>query len=338
MSNEINTIGVIGAGSWGTALAATTARAGRKVILWARDAVLADAINQSGENAKYLAGVKLPGNVTATHERSALGNCDAVLVVTPAQAQAEIMAQMSPHLRPGIPALLCSKGIEQKTGRFMSDVLAETAPALVPYVLSGPSFAADVVRGLPTAVTLAGPDVKSAARVGNAIGYKAFRIYASDDVIGAEVGGAVKNVLAIACGISDGKQLGASCRAALITRAFAELARFGRALGAKSETLSGLSGFGDLILTASSMQSRNYSLGFELGAGKSLKDILAARNSVCEGVHTASIVAKIAARKGIDMPICSAVRAVVEGSSDPDSEIARLLARPMRAEHDQEEV
>ncbi|VAV87948.1 Glycerol-3-phosphate dehydrogenase [NAD(P)+] [hydrothermal vent metagenome] len=332
MSNKINLVGVIGAGSWGTALATTIARAGRDVVLWARSDTHATAIAAARENKKYLPGVKLPQNITVTNDIHDFSDCDAVLMVSPAQAQRAVMSTFSNVLKKGIPALICSKGIEQSSNLFMSDVLAEVAPDLEAFVLSGPSFAADVVRGLPTAVTLAGPDIESAKTVAQAIGHANFRIYASDDIVGVQIGGAVKNVLAIACGISDGKNLGESCRAALITRAFSELTRLGNALGARPETLVGLSGFGDLSLTCSSPKSRNYSLGFKLGQGEPLKQILGASNTVSEGVFTAGVVVDIARKNNIEMPICEAVHAIVDGQSDPDTELARLLARPMRAE------
>lgn len=332
MSLNIQNVGVIGAGSWGTALAATIASAGRNVVLWARSSQHATEMATSRENKKYLPDVKLPANIVVTNDMAVFSHCDAVLMVSPAQAQRSVMAEFSTILKKGIPALICSKGIEQSSNLFMSDVLAEIAPDLEPYVLSGPSFAADVVRGLPTAVTLAGPTIEKAKIVGEAIGHANFRIYASDDIMGAQVGGAVKNVLAIACGISDGKKLGESCRAALITRAFSELTRLGKILGARPETLVGLSGFGDLSLTCSSPKSRNYSLGFKLGQGETLKEILGSRNTVSEGVFTAGVVVEIARKNNIEMPICEAVFAIVDGRSDPDTELARLLARPMRAE------
>lgn len=332
MSLDIQNVGVIGAGSWGTALAATIASAGRNVVLWARSSKHATEISTSRENKKYLPDVKLPQNIEITNDIAAFSSCDAVLMVSPAQAQRSVMTQFSKVLKKGIPALICSKGIEQSSNLFMSDVLAEVAPDLKAYVLSGPSFAADVVRGLPTAVTLAGPDIASAKVVGEAIGHANFRIYASDDLMGAQIGGAVKNVLAIACGISDGKSLGESCRAALITRAFSELTRLGKVLSAHPETLVGLSGFGDLSLTCSSPKSRNYSLGFKLGQGQTLQQILGSRNTVSEGVFTAGVVVEIARKNNIEMPICEAVHAIVDGRSDPDTELARLLARPMRAE------
>ncbi len=332
MSKEIKLVGVIGAGSWGTALASTIASGGRDVVLWARSPEHAAEIARLRENKRYLPGVKLPENINVVSDIEAFAPCDAVLMVSPAQAQRTVMEQFAKVLRKGIPALICSKGIEQSSNLFMSDVLAQVAPDLEAFVLSGPSFAADVVRGLPTAVTLAGPTIDEAKRVAEAIGHANFRIYASDDILGVQIGGAVKNVLAIACGISDGKNLGESCRAALITRAFSELTRLGRVLGARPETLVGLSGFGDLSLTCSSPKSRNYSLGFRLGQGETLQDILGSRNAVSEGVFTAGVVVEIARKNNIEMPICEAVHAIVDGKSDPDTELARLLARPMRAE------
>ena len=332
MSEDIKQVGVIGAGSWGTALAATIAKGGCNVVLWARSAEHATEIASTRENEKYLPGIKLPDSIEVTSDINAFADCDIVLMVSPAQAQRTIMSQFAKVLKKGIPALICSKGIEQSSNLFMSDVLAQVAPDLEPYVLSGPSFAADVVRGLPTAVTLAGPNIKEAKQVAETIGHANFRIYASDDILGVQIGGAVKNVLAIACGISDGKKLGESCRAALITRAFSELTRLGKVLGAHPETLVGLSGFGDLSLTCSSPKSRNYSLGFRLGQGETLQDILGSRNTVSEGVFTASVVVNIARKNNIEMPICEAVHAIVDGQSDPDAELARLLARPMRAE------
>jgi len=328
----IKLVGVIGAGSWGTALAATIAKGGCDVVLWARSSEHAAEIAAFRENKKYLPGVKLPDNIEIVSNMETFTGCDAVLMVSPAQAQREVMSKFANVLKKSIPALICSKGIEQTTNLFMSDVLAEVAPDLEPYVLSGPSFAADVVRGLPTAVTLAGPTIEKAKHVAKAIGHANFRIYASDDILGVQIGGAVKNVLAIACGISDGKNLGESCRAALITRAFSELTRLGKALGAHPETLVGLSGFGDLSLTCSSPKSRNYSLGFRLGQGETLQQILGSRHTVSEGVYTAGVVVEIARKNNIEMPICEAVHAIVDGQSDPDAELARLLARPMRAE------
>jgi glycerol-3-phosphate dehydrogenase (NAD(P)+) len=255
-----------------------------------------------------------------------------VLLVTPAQATRAVLKQAGAHLQACAALILCAKGIEQKTGMFLTQVVADVAPWLNSLVLSGPSFAGEVARGLPAAVTLASEDIDRARMLARLLSHKSFRIYSSDDPLGVQIGGAMKNVLAIACGIVEGKQLGESARAALLTRAFAELSRFGRALGAKVETLMGLSGLGDLMLTATSSQSRNYSLGVALGRGQSLADILKQRITIAEGVHTAQVAVRIAREHGIDMPICEAVHAIVSGASTPDAEIERLLTRPLKDE------
>ncbi len=330
--DEIAKVGVVGAGAWGTALAATIARAGREVVLWARSVELASDIEATRENSKYLAGCALPENIFATSDHTALEKCDVVLMVSPAQAQRATLELLGAHIKPGTPTLICSKGIEQSSGLFMSQVMAEVSSHLVPFVLSGPSFADDVVRGLPTAVTLAGPSEKDAQRVAKAIGYRNFRIYTSTDILGAQIGGAVKNVLAIACGISDGMKMGDSSRAALLTRAFSELSKLGKVMGGEPETLLGLSGFGDLILTATSMKSRNYSLGFQLGQGQALENILNKRQGVSEGVFTAGIVVDVARKENLEMPICEAVFKIVDGRSTPQEQMAKLLARPIRSE------
>jgi len=331
MSATYRSAGVIGAGSWGTALATVTARAGLATILWARSPAIAEAIARDGENRVYLPGVRLPQEISVTSELQRMAEADLLLIATPAQVMRNVLSQLR-DVAPGTPGIICAKGIERGSDSFMSDVLAEAAPALEPYVLSGPSFAVDVVAGLPTAVTLAGREAAKAHDLAATLSLDTFRIYASGDMRGVELGGAVKNVLAIACGICDGKRLGDSARAALTTRGFAELARFGQALGARRETLTGLSGLGDLILTCSSEKSRNFSLGLALGRGEALTTILGQRRGISEGVYTAGVVTGIARREGIDMPICQAVHAVVDGGSSPDAEIARLLARPIKFE------
>ena len=325
-------VGVIGAGAWGTALAMTAARAGHEVTLWAREPELVEAMETLRENVVYLPGHRLPDAVRPTGEPDEMADREMVLLAAPAQATRAVMKVFSPHLKAATPLVLCAKGIERKSGRFLSEVVAEMAPRLRPFVLSGPSFAADVAAGLPAAVTLAGSRIEEARDIARALSHKAFRLYSSDDPLGAQIGGAMKNVLAIACGIVEGRKMGDSARAALVTRAFAELARFGRTLGAKPETLTGLSGLGDLMLTATSPQSRNYSLGLELGRGRTLDEVMGERKAVTEGVHTAEIAVKIADEKGIDMPICRSVKAIVTGESTADEEIARLLQRPLRDE------
>lgn len=321
-------VGVIGAGAWGTALSVVAARAGHRVTLWARSPALARTIAAAGANEAYLPGVILPAGVAATAAPEAMGGAEVVLVAVPAQSMRNALERFAGKLDDGTPAIICAKGIERGSNRFMTDVVNDVLPELSPYVLSGPSFAADVASGLPTAVTLAGPTLAEAQRLAEALSLATFRIYASDDVLGVQIGGAAKNVLAIACGICEGRRLGDSARAALTTRAFAELGRFGRALGARSETLTGLSGLGDLILTCSSRQSRNFAFGIALGEGRSQGS---AKGTV-EGVHTAAVIPAMAGALGIDMPISCAVQRIIDGSSDIDTELAALLARPLKVE------
>jgi glycerol-3-phosphate dehydrogenase (NAD(P)+) len=331
MNGQWRTAGVVGAGSWGTALATVAAKAGLDTLLWARSPEVAQSIARHRENRAYLPGVRLPSRLEATSDLARLASADLLLIATPAQVLGEVVARL-PAVRAGTPGIICAKGIERATGRFMSEVLADVAPALEPYVLSGPSFAVDVVAGLPTAVTLAGRSAERAHALAAALSLESFRIYASSDIRGVEFGGAVKNVLAIACGISDGRGLGDSARAALTTRGFAELSRLGEALGARRETLTGLSGLGDLILTCSSPKSRNFSLGLALGRGEPLAAILEGRRGIYEGVYTAGVVTGIARRQSIEMPIAEAVNSIVEGRSTPDVEIARILSRPVKFE------
>lgn len=325
---------VLGAGSWGTALAQLLAVNGHAVTLWMRDAEQAAAINKTRENSRYLPDAALHDGITATAECPDFENAELCLSVMPAQhtrAQLEIFA---PHIPDGLPIVLCSKGIEISTLDFMNEVLAESIPGAARFVLSGPSFARDVVKGLPTAVTLAGDDLDAANSLAPLIQGPTFRPYTTDDMIGAEVGGAVKNVLAIACGMLLGMGLGQSAHAAVIARGFAEMNRLGAALGARAETLSGLCGLGDLVLTCSSTQSRNMSCGMRLGKGESLDAILASRNSVTEGVATAPALVKLAEREGVDMPICIAVNSVLSGEVTPAGAMAALLARPLKSEAD----
>jgi glycerol-3-phosphate dehydrogenase (NAD(P)+) len=330
MSSE--TIGVIGGGAWGTALAQTLRLAGRDVLLWARNAEVVGQINQHHENGLYLPAVALDPGLEATGEIAHVARRDIVLLVTPAQHLRQVAASIAPHLRPGTPVVICAKGLEQATGKRLDDVLAEVLAQARGAVLSGPSFAADVVRGLPAAVTLACHDRALGERLANALGYRNFRIYWTGDLAGVGIGGAVKNVLAIAAGIVEGRGLGASAHAALVTRGFAEMSRFGAAMGAAPGTLRGLSGLGDLILTCASPQSRNMSLGRALGQGQALADILAGRRSVSEGVYTAAAVARIAGERGLDLPISEAVAGIVAGRIGVDEAISALLARPFKPE------
>jgi glycerol-3-phosphate dehydrogenase (NAD(P)+) len=321
-------IGIIGAGAWGTALALLAHRAGHAVRLLARDAVRARQMNAAHENPR-LPGIALPREIAIESGASALSECDLHIVATPAQA---MRSSLGPFKEYAGPVILCAKGIERETGHFMSRVALETMPRAAILVLSGPSFAGDVARGLPTAVTLAAYDLKLAKIWAAALSRPEFRIYASDDPQGVEIGGAVKNVLAIACGIADGKRLGDSTRAALTTRAFAEMIRFGRALGARAETLTGLSGLGDLLLTCASRQSRNFSFGIALGEGLSVADAMAHVTGTIEGAATAAVVARMVQEQNIDMPISLAVHAIIAQKSSCDAEIARLLARPVKPE------
>ncbi len=329
---DLNHIGIVGGGAWGTALAAVAKAAGGDVTLWARETEVVEAINTGHDNPLFLPGVKLDPGIRATTSLADLGGCDAALFVVPAQFAHSVLTELRPHWR-GQPLVLCAKGIEIATGRLMTEVAASALPGAPVAVLSGPTFAAEVAKGLPTAITLATPDRALGERLAERLGRSAFRPYWSDDPIGAEIGGAVKNVLAIACGIVQGRKLGDNARAALITRGMAEMARLGVALGGRAETLMGLSGLGDLVLTCSSPQSRNMSLGLDLGAGRTLAEILAERRSVAEGVPTAKAVTALAAKLGIDMPICAAVDAILHQGAAVEGAITALLARPFRAEH-----
>lgn len=324
-------IAVVGAGAWGTALAISLVRAGLEVAIWARDPAVADAINRDHRNEQRLPGVSLDPGIVATTDLAAASAADLVLLATPAQSLRSIARSLAPHVAPGAPLIISAKGLEQTTGKRMSEVLAEEMPGAIATVLSGPSFAADVAAGLPTAVTLAAPDAIGAWLAG-AIGHKLFRPYWTNDLAGVEIGGSVKNVLAIAAGIIAGRGLGASAQAALVTRGFAELVRFGTACGARPETLSGLSGLGDLILTTSSPQSRNMALGLALGRGLTLKEATAAGKGISEGVWTAGAVTRVAEARGIDMPIATAVAGIAAGQVSVDEAIDGLLARPFRAE------
>jgi len=328
----MNHIGIVGAGAWGTALATVARRAGRNVTLWAYEPEVADSINTQHENTVYLPGIALDPGISATSDHAAMAEADALLFVCPAQTMRAVTSSMATQVRDATPAVICAKGIEQGTGKLMTQVISETLPQATGAVLSGPSFAADVARGLPTAVTLACADDAIGEQLLAALGIPAFRPYLANDLIGAEIGGSVKNVLAIACGIVEGKALGASAAAALTARGFAELTRLGVALGARAETLAGLSGLGDLILTCGSTQSRNMSLGVALGQGQTLDDILGSRVSVAEGVATAPAVVGVARAHGVEMPICEAVAAVVSGEMAVDDAIAALLSRPFRRE------
>lgn len=329
---QISSVGVVGGGAWGTALAQTQRLAGRDVLLWAREAETVDDINQRHVNRVFLPGQQLDAKLKATSQLSELGATDVILMVAPAQHVRAVCAELAPHLRDGQPVVMCAKGIEQATGKLMGEVLSEALPKALQGVLSGPSFAAEVARGLPAALTIACRNEDVGRTLAEGLGYRQFRLYWSNDLVGVELGGALKNVLAIAAGIVDGKGLGASANAALVTRGFAEMRRFGEALGARPETLLGLSGLGDLILTCGSTQSRNMSLGRALGEGRTLADILGSRVAVTEGVFTAEAVVRLAGEHRIDMPISQAVSAILDGRLSVDDAIAGLMQRPFKAE------
>ncbi|MCC6949401.1 MAG: NAD(P)-dependent glycerol-3-phosphate dehydrogenase [Bradyrhizobiaceae bacterium] len=323
-------ISVLGAGAWGTALANALARLHPAVTLYARDPAVVAEIAKEGTNARYLPGVAVAPGITPTASLEKAADADLLLLVVPAQSLRALARELAPHLRAATPLIACAKGIERGTGRFVTEILVEETPQAQPAILSGPSFALDVARGLPTAVTLAAADERFAAALAEALRSLTFRVYHSTDVRGVEIGGAAKNVLAIAAGIVVGRHLGASAQAALTTRGFAELLRFGRAYGARPETITGLSGLGDLILTCTSPQSRNYAFGVALGAGKPLTE--AGGGKLAEGAFTASVLVEMARKKGVEMPIAEAVDDLLSGRVGVEEAIGRLLARPMGSE------
>jgi glycerol-3-phosphate dehydrogenase (NAD(P)+) len=325
-----NHIAVIGAGAWGSALALTCARAGRKVTLWEHDAANAAQLAAKRESL-FLPGVRLDDGIVISGDLGEAARAQAILLVVPAQAVRVVAKALAPLLAGGTPVIVCAKGIERGTKKFMSEIIAECAPKAVAAILSGPSFAADVARGLPTAVTLAAADGKLAAALAQAVGSATFRPYHSSDIRGVEIGGAAKNVLAIAAGVVTGRGLGASALAALTTRGFAELVRFGRAYGAKPETMMGLSGLGDLLLTCSSPQSRNFTFGVNLGRGGK-PDEIHRTTGLAEGTFTASVLLEMARERAVDMPISAAVAALLGETMSVDAVIGSLLTRPLKAE------
>jgi glycerol-3-phosphate dehydrogenase (NAD(P)+) len=333
-SGKRPTIGVIGAGAWGTALAQMLSSDGRDVLIWALETGVVDEINSAHTNTPYLPSATLAPTIRATSDLADFADVaeiDTVLAVTPAQHLGSILGQLS-HVPRDL--VLCSKGIEAGSGRLMNEVAKSACPQSDIAVLSGPTFAHEVAAGLPTAVTLACAGGRAQwERISPHIARPTFRPYFSEDVTGAEIGGAVKNVLAVGCGVVEGLGLGQNARAALIARGYAEMLRFGLALGAQAETLAGLCGLGDLVLTCSSTSSRNFSLGKALGEGGNTADLMADRSTVAEGAHTAPVLAKLAAGKGISMPLVDAVDAIL-GGAQPAKVVAQLLARPLAAERD----
>jgi glycerol-3-phosphate dehydrogenase (NAD(P)+) len=325
-----DTVAVLGAGAWGVALANVTAQGREQVALWARDPQHVEALARDRENRRHLPGLPLDPAVRPTADMSCLRDAKIVLAVAPAQSMREVIQKARPHLAADATFVVCAKGIERGDHKFMSELVAEEAPEVHVAVLSGPSFAADVCRGLPTAVTLAARDDSLAQRLCEQLSARRFRLYRTTDVRGVEIGGAAKNVLAIAAGMAAGRNLGASAQAALIARGFAELTRLGRALGARQETMMGLSGLGDLVLTCGSSQSRNFSLGQGLGAGKTLEQAMDGK--LAEGAFTARVLVEMAQALGVDMPISQSVDAIIAGHISVDEAIEALLMRPLRAE------
>ena len=329
---QFRTAGVIGAGAWGTALAQVAGWAGLEVLLQAREPEVVESIRERRVNEAFLPGITLDDHVSVTADLADLAACDVILAVPPAQHMRSTLTAFAAHHRAGVPVILCSKGIERGSLKLMTDVLAETLPGAPAAVLSGPSFAAEVARGLPSAVTLACADEALGEELMWTLSAPGFRPYLASDLIGAEVGGAIKNVLAIACGMAEGRGLGRSAHAALITRGFAEMTRMGVALGGQAETVAGLCGLGDLVLTCSSPQSRNMSLGLALGQGQTVEQALAGKRSVAEGYESAPAVRELAAKMGVDMPISLAVAALLNGETTVEAVIDNLLSRPLKAE------
>ncbi|HEU0045543.1 NAD(P)H-dependent glycerol-3-phosphate dehydrogenase [Sphingomonas sp.] len=321
-------IGVVGGGAWGTAIAQVMASDGSPVRLWAREPEVVAGINERHENATFLPGIPLAPSVRAFADLAALDGAALIFVVTPAQHMRAVLAGLPSR---GAPLILCSKGIEAGSLKLLHQVAGEAVIGSPVAVMSGPTFAHEVARGLPTAVTLAARDIAAATRLAEQVARSTLRPYASDDLAGAEIGGAVKNVLAIACGVVEGAGLGQNARAALIARGFAEMTRFGLARGARAETLAGLAGLGDLVLTCSSTSSRNFSLGIGLGQGRSAAALLADRRTVAEGAFTAPVLAAAARAAGVDMPVTDAVNRLLAGAAAAEV-IETLLARPLRAE------
>ena len=326
---SLERVAVIGGGAWGTALAQVAAADGRDVLLWALEDEVVSAVNKIHENPLFLKGLKLSKSIVATNNFSEVSAADLWLVVTPAQHMRAILGRLPCT---GKPLVLCSKGIEEGSGLMLHEVAKEACPDSQVAVLSGPTFAHEVAAGLPTAVTVACEDEQLGERIRKRLAIPAFRTYWTDDVAGAEVGGAVKNVLAIACGVVEGRKLGLNARAALIARGFAEMTRFGLALGARRETLAGLSGLGDLVLTCSSTSSRNFSLGKAIGEGQKPAELMADRKTVAEGAHTAPVLDRIARERGVDMPIVAAVAGLLSGKAGVDAVLEEMLSRPLRAE------
>ena len=330
MTTSNSTIGVIGGGAWGTALAQVLAAGGRNVLLWARESDVVASINVKHENPTFLSGIKLDKILKATDDIHEVAKRDIVLLVTPAQHMRTTLQTIKEDLQNGNTLVLCSKGIELDTGKLLTTLVDEEVPGTPVAVLTGPTFAREIAAGMPGAVTVGVKDEDLGKELQQALGVKGFRPYISEDIIGVQLGGAIKNVIAIACGVVHGRNMGDSARAALLTRGVAEIARLGVAMGAQKETLLGMCGIGDLMLTASSMQSRNFSLGAALGEGKTLEEILGSRNAVTEGVHTAKSTLALAKKHAVDMPITEAVDECLSGEKTIDEAIEDMLNRPFK--------
>jgi glycerol-3-phosphate dehydrogenase (NAD(P)+) len=327
-------IGIIGAGSWGTAIAQSLASAGKDVVLWAREPNVVNEINEQHLNSTFMVDVPLHESIRATESLSQAADCDVILLVTPAQYVRSTLESLKSELSSGKPVVICSKGIELSTGLLMSQVAEEEAPNATIAILTGPTFAREVAMGLPTAVTIAAKDKDVAQELREGLASRAMRAYVTEDLLGAQIGGAVKNVIAVACGAVVGAGLGENARAALLTRGMAEMGRLASAMGAKKETLMGMCGIGDLMLTCSSMQSRNYSLGYEIGQGRLLDDIVAERKgkAVTEGVHTAEALMTMADKLAVEMPVSHIVHKSLSGQLNVKEAIEQMLDRPLRAE------
>lgn len=325
-------ISIIGGGAWGCALAQTLANAGRDVIVWAREPEVVSSINEKHENSLYLPGTPLNPSITATDSLTQAAESDILLLCTPAQHIRATLQSLKADIAEGKPCVICSKGVEIETGYLMSEIMDEVVPGASYAVLTGPTFASEIANGLPSAVTIAIEDKDVGAQIVEALNNKTLRTYTTEDVLGAQIGGAVKNVIAIACGIIAGKGLGESARSALVTRGLAEMSRLASAMGAKKETLMGMCGVGDMILTCSSQQSRNFSLGHALGEGKNIDEILKERKAVTEGVHTAKAMIVMAKNQAVDMPICAAVNAIIHEGADVDEAIESMMERPPKKE------
>jgi len=322
--------GVVGAGAWGTALAIALAKSGRAVTLWVRENELAESMAQKRENTAFLPEIRLPDSISVINDVAGLARCQALVLAPPAQHLRSVCKALAPHIGKPVFLIIASKGIELTSHSLMSEVVSRELPDRPVFVLTGPSFASEIAKGLPAALTLASETENESIAL--AMSSPAFRLYRTDDIIGAQLGGAIKNVLAIACGVAMGRGLGENARAALITRGLAEMVRLGVALGARAETLMGLSGLGDVVLTCTSLQSRNTSLGFALGHGKDLQEIMATRNSVAEGLSTAAAALGLARRHGVEMPVVSSVDLILREKASIDDVISNLLSRPLRNE------